>query len=185
MNLLAAAFVLVILPELGSDDYDRRAAASVRLEAVADYVWPYLPASHPDPEIRRRLRAARERVVPVHPAPIGLLGGTPLAEWTCLSPGGSSNLINRVRPTPAYSLSWLRPDPYAPIFTVVRIYGERTRTQSAWRDWQLDADGREATRLLAEDALRLGVPAFFVRRFLALLAAREAALDPQPAKSYP
>lgn len=55
-------------------------------------------------------------------------------------------------------------------------YGERARTQSLWREWHADSDGREATRLLVRDLLTLGVPPAVTRKLVDFMRCREERL---------
>lgn len=168
--------------DLGAGDFATRERAERLLSRHADLCWPVLPIDSPDPEVRRRARRVRALAVPGHYPPVALLSGRPLPEWGI--PWGEFSAIGR-RPGPGWVLAWLRPDARAPLSCVVRWYGERARTQSEWRDWHSDADGREATRLLAGDLLALGVPAPLVRRLVESMRERELALAGYHADSEP
>jgi hypothetical protein len=166
---------------LGSNSYAERQAAEARLCQWVDVAWPALNRHFSDCEQRRRARRVMASAIPQSLPPIALLAGKATPEWqrfdTCHSVIGT-------RPGPDWRLAWLRPDQRSSLAWVVRYYGERARTQSVYRDWHSDADGREATRLLVQDLLALGVPPPVIRSFLSRMEQAEQRLAETPVRYY-
>jgi hypothetical protein len=166
---------------LGSASYAERQAAEARLSLWVDVAWPALNRPFSDCEQRRRARRVLASAIPQGVPPIALLAGNPTPEWqraqTCHSVIGT-------RPGPDWQLAWLRPDQRSSLRWVVRYYGERSRTQSLYRDWHSDADGREATRLLVNDLLTLGVPPPVIRGLLNRMEQAEQRLADTPIRYY-
>lgn len=165
--------------DLGSDDYRTREAAEARLSSWASFCCPLLDKDFKDIEQRRRARRILEGIIPDNPPPIGLLSGKPLLEWC--KPVCAYGSIGS-RPSLEYMLTWARPDTTARFFLIVHYYGERARTQWLWKDWQLDSDGRQATRLLCRDMRLIGIPPSGIRLLLDYLRHREEAMSIYPSE---
>jgi hypothetical protein len=153
--------------DLGAPDFALREAAEARLTRWADLAVPLLDRPFTDLEQRRRVRRIRAQVVPSGLRPLALCSGRPLSEWANPSAGYSRVGIVGKRPGHGWFLSWVHPDPQAPLARLIYCYGERTRTQAVWMDWHSASDSREASRLLAVDLCSLGVPPPLVRWWLA------------------
>jgi hypothetical protein len=167
------ALWLVFSPDvaaLASDEYAVREAAEARLSRFADLTWPLLDRSFTDCEQRRRARRVVAQAIPQSYPPLALLSGSPLAEWQM--PATNCHSVG-LCPGLGWHMAWVRPDPAAPLGFLIHYYGERTRTQYTWRDWQSAADGREATRLLVRDLLNVGVPAPVVRELVGWMQRNE------------
>ena len=147
---------------LSDNDFAVREAAEARLTRWGDLAWPVLDRHFADLERRRRARRILAQIVPQNTPPIALLSGNPLPEW--ILPDNTCRIGHSTEP--CWRLTWLRPDKHAPLIHIIRFYGERARTQWTWKDWQIDRDGREATRLLARDLTAVGVPPIFVRQLV-------------------
>lgn len=171
--LLAWALFSRDVDALAAPDFAVRQAAEARLSRWAWLTWRLCDRPFADLEQRRRARRIVEHALPRHHPPIAVLAGQPLPEW--VSADGERVQMGG-RPGESWRLAWLCPDRRNPLFVLVRRYGERTRSQSAWVDWQLDIDGREATRLLVRDLLRAGVPTPAVQGLLGWMRWREEGL---------
>lgn len=163
------------IADLGAEEFTVREAAEARLMRWSDLTWPLLTRRFDDCEQQRRARRIVARTLPTSFPPLSLLSGVPLREW-CQGEAFYGT-ITPCRPGPGWRLGWLRPDPAAPLAPLIHRYGERARTQHAWRDWAQVADDREATRLLATDLLKCGVPPAGVRALCRWLEAKEEALS--------
>jgi hypothetical protein len=158
--VLAAVFGQDV-QNLGADNFDTRERAEARLTYWGDLTCPLLAGRRfSDPEVSRRARRVVERTLPQDHAHLTFLSGKPLTEWSL-----SENIYGPIgcRPGDDYRLSWTRPDPQSYLAPLIWAYGERARTQSAWKDWHSNADGRSATRLLLNDLYALGVPPCLLR----------------------
>jgi hypothetical protein len=161
--------------DLKADDFQVRQCAEARLARWSSLSWRACDRRFDDLEQRRRARRVVRSEIPDTYPPIAVLTGRCIPEWR---PCDSDYDTYRIgpRPNPGWMLSWLYPNKRSPLFFIVRHYGERTRTQSAFPDWHLDADGREATRLLVRDMLAAGVPVTAVRAMIDRMATLEARL---------
>jgi hypothetical protein len=172
------AFLLMVLfgadvKNLGADEYATREAAEARLTYWCDVCWPLLDKSFSDPEVRRRAQRIKNHIMPLNYSPISFISGSPLIEWQwnhAISVG--------VRPKDGcWYMSYTKPDSSAFLFSIIKYYGEKARTQYTWKEWHADADGREATRLLTQDMLRVGMPPVLVRCFTDWLNKKEKLLS--------
>ena len=165
---------------LGGDNYSQRELAEARLVwwSTLSYKVVGVSKNSTDPERRRRIRRVLRAAVSNEYPPIAILSGKPLAEWC--EGANYVGTISTSRPTgPEWRLGWLQPDKDTrciPLRMLVYYYGERARTQCAWKDWHLDEDGRRATELLCKDLISLGVPLPVITAFLDYLKHREARL---------
>lgn len=189
MTMLLYLLFLPDLRALGAPEFAIRERAEARLSLYADLVYPLLPVNSSDLEVRRRARRVRALAVPEAMPPIALLAGRPTTEWWTRSEDPEGRIHIGTYPGEEWTLTWIRPDQYAPGLArvVMQCYGERARTQWMWRDWHSVPDGREATRLLVDDLVRVGVPPVLLRRMISHLRAKERALyaSPLPLRSFP
>lgn len=149
--------------DLGADSFDARQAAEARLSRWYWLASPLLSGAHRDLEVRKRIG----RITTWPPAPLATLSGVPLLEWA--RPDCDIHQIGIAGECPGTSwvLTWVRPDRQAPLAGLIRHYHERARRQRLWADWYTATESRHASRLLAHDLYRLGLPAPLVRRWLA------------------
>ena len=165
---------------LAADEFATREAAEAHLCQWSDLAYPLLQRDFTDREQRRRARRIVASAVPAHLPPLTLLSGHPIPEWWKLADEGWDGPHWRVQMGPCpgrgWMLAYLRHDARGMWAGVSRRYCERARSQTIWRDWDLLADSREATRLLVRDLIACGVPPVVVRAFCRWLEAKEVAL---------